>query len=68
MILKSRGRESTTLTFVTLAFVAVTAMFLWKGGAADMLNYGTAVLAILAPWLQREWTEKVSIPKLKAPE
>lgn len=59
----SRGRESTTLKFVSVSWLAVTLVFVWKGGAADMASYGGAVLAILAPWLGREWTEKVSKPK-----
>ena len=58
VIKDSRGRESTTLMFVTLSWLVVTGIFLWKGSAADILNYGTAVAAILAIWLGREWTEK----------
>ena len=55
VIKDSRGRESTTLMFVTLSWLVVTGIFLWKGSAADILNYGTAVAAILAIWLGREW-------------
>ena len=54
----SRGRESMTLSLVSVSWLALTVMFMWKGTAADMLNYGTAVAAVLAVWLGREWTEK----------
>jgi len=66
--MKVRGRESVTLTFVTVAFIAITSMFLWKGTAADITAYGLAVGAILTPWLAREWTEKVSVPKMENEE
>jgi hypothetical protein len=58
----TRGKESLTLTFVALSWLASTAMFLWNGTAADLASYGTAVGVILAIWLGREWTEKVSKP------
>ena len=54
----SRGRESLTLSFVAASWLSTTGMFLWKGSAADMISYGTAVTAVLAIWLGREWTEK----------
>jgi len=63
MMLKARGRESITLNFVAASWLAMTVMFMWKGGAADITNYGLAVAALLAVWLGREWTEKVSAPK-----
>lgn len=59
----SRGRESTTLSFVGASWFAVTAMFMWKGSAAELASYGLAVAAILGIWLGREWTDKVSAPK-----
>ena len=58
----SRGRESTTLSFIGASWLAVTVMFMWKGSAADIMQYGTAVGAILLIWLGREWTEKISKP------
>jgi D-alanyl-lipoteichoic acid acyltransferase DltB (MBOAT superfamily) len=64
-MLKSRGRESTTLNFVAASWLAMTVMFMWKGTAADILTYGSAVGAILLVWLGREWTEKVSVPKME---
>lgn len=64
LTLKSRGRESTTLNFVFASWLAITVMFLWKGTAADMTSYGIAVAALLMVWLGREWTEKVSVPKM----
>jgi len=59
----SRGRESTTLSFVSASWFAVTVMFIWKGSAADIMQYGTAVGAILLIWLGREWTEKAARPE-----
>jgi len=58
----SRGRESTTLSFVGASWFAATVMFMWKGGAAALGSYGAAVGLILAIWLGREWTEKTSKP------
>ena len=58
----SRGRESTTLLFVAASWFAVTSMFMWKGTSADLASYGMAVAAIMAIWLGREWTDKVSAP------
>lgn len=54
----SRDKESTTLAFVSASWLAITVMFVWKGTAADITNYGIAVAAVLAIWLGREWTEK----------
>ena len=53
----SRGKKSTTLGFVTLAFYTVTLAFLYtvyKSGTADLLAYGGAVTAVLAGWVGRE--------------
>ena len=66
----SRGRESTTLTFVTITWAIGTVKFAIGGftlgmfGASpsvDIAAYGAFFLAILAPWLQREWTEKTKV-------
>jgi len=66
--MKVRGRESVTLTFVAASWLAMTVVFVWKGTAADILNYGTAVGAVLLIWLGREYTEKVSVPKMENEE
>lgn len=63
----ARGRESKTLTFVTVSWAALVAKFLAAGVALGPLGtqpsmsgteFGTAVAAVLAIWLGREWTEK----------
>ena len=59
----SRGRGSTTLNFVAASWMAITIMFMWKGTATDITAYGVAVMAILTPWIAREWTEKTSKPE-----
>lgn len=54
-------RESTTLMFVTIAFITLNFGYLWNllhGVAATMTEYGMAVAAVLAPWLGREWIKK----------
>jgi hypothetical protein len=63
--LKVRGKESITLNLVVASWLAITVMFMWKGTAADITAYGVSVMAILAPWLAREYTEKVSVPKME---
>ena len=60
---KVRGKESTTLAPVLIAFFSVTYVFVTKGEPSDMAAYGAAVMLILAPWLAREATEKVWAPK-----
>lgn len=67
MIKDSRGRESTTLFFVTVSWFVVTVRYAVGGLSWEMLKvpvvspseYGAAVALILAIWLGREWTEKV---------
>ena len=59
----SEGRESKTLSFVTIAFVAVNAraFTVWFGDALPpitLTEYGTSIAAILAIWLGREWVKK----------
>lgn len=54
-------RESTTLMFVTIAFITMNFGYLWNithGTAATLTEYGSAVALILAPWLGREWIKK----------
>lgn len=67
----SRGRESTTLAFVTIGFLVVTVRFALAGltltlGGDELSfpsmtggEYAMAAGAILAVWLGREWTDKV---------
>jgi len=62
----TRGRESITLTFCTLATVILLGKFLlaglttYLGVVPDMSagEFGLAFAAVLAPWLHREWVEK----------
>ena len=68
LMMKARGRESITLNFVAASWLAMTVMFMWKGSAADIPAYGLAVGAILTPWLAREWTEKVAVPRMENEE
>lgn len=65
--LDSRGKQSKTLVFVAVSWLAVTGKFIVAGltlgplGSAPVMGageYGAAVLAILTIWLGREWTEK----------
>ena len=70
----SRGRESTTLGFVVVAFWLVTLKYAFSGIAyadgklsvslsfAGAGEYGAAVALILAIWLGREWQEKRTPP------
>jgi hypothetical protein len=59
----SQGRESKTLAFVTLSFIAINARALsvWFFDALPpitLTEYGTAVAAVLAIWLGREFVKK----------
>lgn len=63
----TRGRESTTLTFVFISWLAVLIKFIIAGFTLPVLGdmppmtageFGGATTAILAVWLGREWTEK----------
>lgn len=63
----SRGRESTTLTFVSISWLAVLIKYLIAGinlpliglqPAMTASDFATATGLILAIWLGREWTEK----------
>ena len=58
---KVRGKESTTLVLVLVAFIAETYVFVTKGTPQDLAAYGTAVMMTLGIWLGREWTEKVKV-------
>jgi len=77
--MESRGKESRTLTFVSVAYWMVTFKYV-VGGVAyaghgltvniphmSANEYSLAIGAILLIWLGREWTEKVSAPKAPAP-
>ena len=59
----TQGRESRTLAFVTIAFLAVNAraISVWFYDALPAITlteYGTAVAALLGTWLAREWVKK----------
>lgn len=67
MMLDSRGKESTTLTFVSVSWMVLLAKYLSAGVNMGPLGiqppmtateFGSAVAMILAIWLGREWTEK----------
>jgi hypothetical protein len=64
----ARGRESKTLGFVLVSWLAVTGKFVAAGmdlstfgmGATSQISlteYAAAVAAILAIWLGREWVD-----------
>lgn len=64
-----RGKQSTTLLFVSLSWLAIFVKFIVAGVSLGPLGimpqmsateFGTSVALILAIWLGREWTEKVS--------
>lgn len=63
----SRGKESTTLSFVTLSFFAIFIKFILAGvnlgplgimPPMTALEFGGATGMILGIWLGREFTEK----------
>lgn len=54
----SRGKRTVTLTFVTVAFLAETFVFVARGDASHLAAYGSAILLTLGPWLAREGMEK----------
>ena len=63
----SRGKESTTLSFVTLSFFAIFVKFITAGVNMGPLGimppmtateFGGAVGMVLLIWLGREWTDK----------
>jgi hypothetical protein len=64
----SRGRESHTLLFVTLAALVLIYKFAVAGltlfgitfPAMTATEFGIAFGAVLAVWLARDWTEKTS--------
>lgn len=63
MMPKVRGKESTTLLFVAVAFFAETFVFMVRGTAADLASYGTAIVLTLGIWLGREGMEKFRKPE-----
>jgi uncharacterized membrane protein YccC len=64
----SRGRESHTLLFVTLATLVLIYKFAVAGltlfgitfPAMTATEFGIAFGAVLAVWLARDWTEKTA--------
>lgn len=57
----SKGKPSTTLGLVSIAFVSITIAFLYatfKLNQVDLMAYGTGVMTILAPFVAREFKEK----------
>ncbi len=67
LTMDTRGKQSRTLFFVTVSWLAVLVKFLLAGvnlgrfgvmPNMTALEFGGAVLAILGAWLGREWTEK----------
>ena len=67
MFKDTRGKESITLTLVVSAVAILFVKYLVAGVSLGPLGvqspmtgieFGTAFALCLAPWLQREWTEK----------
>ena len=62
----TRGRESTTLFFCSLSWLAILIKFIFASTkafgiewpAVTLTEFGGATALILAIWLGREWTEK----------
>jgi len=66
-LLKIRGKESTTLTFVTISWAILQVKFLISGiklgslGVQQLITaaeFGAATALILGIWLTREWKAK----------
>ena len=60
----SKGKPSTTLGFVSIAFLTITSAFVYstyQSGQAELLAYGTGVMTILAPFVAREYKEKTDV-------
>lgn len=66
----SRGKQSRTLFFVAVSWAAVLIKFVIAGAHLGPLGtmptmgageFGAAVMAILAIWLGREWTDKANV-------
>ena len=60
-MIDSKGRESRTLKFVSIAFSLISAAFAlsWiDGDGIPLGEYGAAVGMILAPWVGREWVKR----------
>ena len=64
----ARGRESVTLMFVSLSWLATWLKFIFAGATLPILDwtlppmtateFGLAIAGILSIWLAREWKEK----------
>jgi len=66
----SRGKQSRTLLFVGMAWVILLIKFLISGMTLPIvgtmtemtaIEFGSAFALIMAPWLGREYTEKVKV-------
>lgn len=64
----SRGKESITLTLVITSWLVLLGKYIVSGATIGTFGqqppmgateFGAAFALILAPWLHREWTEKV---------
>lgn len=63
----SRGKESKTLTIITVSWLSVTVKY-WLAGLTvgglgtvppmSASEYGAATFGLMSIWLGREWTEK----------
>lgn len=63
----SRGRESTTLAFVSATWLAIWIKYLFAGATLPLFGsvppmsateFSLATAGVLAIWLGREWTDK----------
>ncbi len=70
MISDTRGRESITLTFCTIAAVILMGKFAVAGLTLPIIGlipqmgageFGLSFAAVLAPWLHREWIQKTKV-------
>ena len=73
----SKGRESRTLTFVSIAFFLLSIRFFfsgmqldfgwwhWEFSTAGLVDYGAAIAAVLSIWLGREWIQERASRKEK---
>ncbi len=72
MMVDSRGKNSKTLTFVTIAFIVVIVKFVLAGLVIPVLGtvpvmgggeFAAAIGAVLGIWTAREWKDKEPLGK-----